>query len=119
MPGNNRGRALWIAEKLAAMTNYAEKITAEDILRAEQEAIAAKKKLDGIEDKATRDQTGAEIKILYEAQPNTNAFTDSEKAKLAKTVISSNDTVLDIISLTEVEYLAIPTPDPQTLYVII
>lgn len=41
-----------------------------------------KTKLDGIEDGATADQTGAEIKIAYEAQANTNAFTDAEKSKL-------------------------------------
>lgn len=32
---------------------------------------------------ATADQTGAEIKTAYEAEPNTNAFTDAEKTKLA------------------------------------
>lgn len=40
-------------------------------------------KLTGIEDGATADQTGAEIKALYEAESNTNAFTDDEKTKLA------------------------------------
>lgn len=40
-------------------------------------------KLDGIETGATADQTGAEIKSLYEAEADTNAFTDSEKTKLA------------------------------------
>jgi hypothetical protein len=41
-----------------------------------------KDKLDGIEAGATADQTGAEIKSLYEAESNTNAFTDAEKTKL-------------------------------------
>lgn len=40
-------------------------------------------KLDNIEDNATADQTGAEIKALYEAEADTNAFTDAEKTKLA------------------------------------
>jgi hypothetical protein len=40
-------------------------------------------KLSGIENNATADQTGAEIKSLYEAEANTNAFTDAEKSKLA------------------------------------
>lgn len=40
-------------------------------------------KLDGIESGATADQTGAEIKALYEAELDTNAFTDAEKTKLA------------------------------------
>lgn len=44
---------------------------------------AERSKLSGIEDGATADQTGAEIKTLYEGESNTNAFTDSEKAKLA------------------------------------
>jgi hypothetical protein len=40
-------------------------------------------KLDGIEAGATADQTGAEIKAAYEAEANTNAYTDAEKTKLA------------------------------------
>jgi hypothetical protein len=36
-------------------------------------------KLDLIEDGATADQTGAEIKALYEAEADTNAYTDAEK----------------------------------------
>ena len=39
-------------------------------------------KLDGIETGATADQTGAEIKLAYEAELNTNAFTDAEQTKL-------------------------------------
>jgi hypothetical protein len=38
-----------------------------------------KAKLDLIEDGATADQTGAEIKALYEAEANTNVYTDAEK----------------------------------------
>ena len=44
---------------------------------------ADKNKLDGIESAATADQTGAEIKSLYEGESNTNAFTDAEKVKLS------------------------------------
>ncbi len=40
-------------------------------------------KLQSIEKLATADQTGNEIKSLYEAEPNTNGFTDAEKTKLA------------------------------------
>ena len=40
-------------------------------------------KLSGIETGATSDQTDAEIKIAYENNANTEAFTTSEKAKLA------------------------------------
>jgi len=39
-------------------------------------------KLDGIESGATADQTGAEIKALYEAEADTNAFTDADHTKL-------------------------------------
>jgi hypothetical protein len=40
-------------------------------------------KLDGIETGATADQTGAEIKSAYEGEADTNAYTDTEKSKLA------------------------------------
>jgi len=40
-------------------------------------------KLDGIEPGATGDQSGADIKSLYEAESDTNAFTDAEKTKLS------------------------------------
>jgi len=40
-------------------------------------------KLDGIESNATADQTGAEIKSLYEGESDTNAYTDAEQTKLA------------------------------------
>ena len=39
-------------------------------------------KLDGIETAATADQTGAEIKSLYEAESDTNAYTDAEQTKV-------------------------------------
>ena len=40
-------------------------------------------KLDAIEANAKDDQTGAEIKALYEAESNTNAFTDAQVSKLS------------------------------------
>lgn len=40
-------------------------------------------KLSGIETGATADQTGAEIKTAYEAEADTNAFTDAEESKLS------------------------------------
>ena len=43
---------------------------------------ALKTKLDGIESNATADQTGAEIKSLYEGESDTNAFTDADHTKL-------------------------------------
>lgn len=47
---------------------------------------AERTKLSGIEDSATADQTGAEIKIAYEAQSETNAFTDTYMAYLGQAV---------------------------------
>ncbi len=44
-------------------------------------SAADKVKIDGIEDSATADQTGAEIKALYEQEPN--AYTDTKDTKLA------------------------------------
>ena len=46
-------------------------------------SAADKTKLDGIETGATADQTNAEIKTAYEANSNTNAYTDAEKTKLS------------------------------------
>ena len=56
-------------------------------------------KLDGIESNATADQTGAEIKSLYEGESDTNAFTDAEKTKLAG--ISSGQGATNFTSLTD------------------
>ncbi len=51
----------------------------DQILFAQQEITD---KLSGIEENATADQTNAEIKTAYEANSDTNAFTDAEKTKL-------------------------------------
>jgi len=52
---------------------------ADQVLFAQQEITD---KLGGIEENATADQTNAEIKTAYEANSDTNAFTDAEKTKL-------------------------------------
>jgi len=44
--------------------------------------VGERTKLGGIEPGATADQTASEIKTAYEANTDTNAFTDAEKAKL-------------------------------------
>lgn len=49
-------------------------------------------KLDGIEPNATADQTPAEIKVAYESNANTNAFTDSDQTTLADAVLNSDTT---------------------------
>ena len=58
-------------------------------------------KLDGIEDNATADQTGAEIKSAYEGESNTNAFTDALQTKLngIETSATADQTKSDIDAL--------------------
>ena len=60
-------------------------------------------KLDGIESNATADQTGAEIKSLYEGESDTNAFTDAEKTKLSgiETNATADQTASEIRTLVE------------------
>lgn len=54
-------------------------------------------KVAGIEAGATADQTGAEIKSLYEAEADTNAFTDAEKTKLSGVETSAD--VTDVVNV--------------------
>lgn len=57
----------------------------------------------GVEASAKDDQTGAEIKSLYEAESDTNAFTDSEKTKLTNinTATHTLDTDLTSVSASD------------------
>lgn len=65
-----------------------------------EELNADHAKLFDIEDSATADQTGSEIKALYEAELNTNAFTDAEKINLSnQTGINTGDQDLSPYSL--------------------
>ena len=48
-------------------------------------------KLDGIESGATADQTNAQIKTAYEANTNTNEFSDAEQTKLSGIATSANN----------------------------
>lgn len=52
-----------------------------DVLRSFTDI--ARTKLDGIEDGATADMTGAEIATALDGEANRNPYTDAEKAKLA------------------------------------
>ena len=54
-----------------------------------------------VEDGATADQTNAEIKTAYEANSDTNAFTDAEKTKLNSVETNAKDdqSASDILSL--------------------
>ena len=49
-------------------------------------------KLKNVEEYATSDQTGEEIKALYEAEDDTNAYTDAEKTKLSGVETGANVT---------------------------
>jgi len=54
-----------------------------------------------VEDGSTADQTGAEIKVAYEGEANTNAFTDAEQTKLTgiETGATADQTKVDIDAL--------------------
>lgn len=60
-------------------------------------------KLATIEENATGDQTGAEIKALYEAESDTNNYSDSEKAKLG--AIDATHYLAPLDTITELEAL--------------
>lgn len=57
-------------------------------------------KLNGIEAGATADQTNAEIKTAYEANANTNEFSDAEQTKLAGIATSANNYSLPVSTST-------------------
>jgi hypothetical protein len=54
-------------------------------------------KLDGIEASATADQTGSEIKSLYENESDTNAFTDADHTKLDGISAGANVGITDVV----------------------
>ena len=66
-------------------------------------------KLAGIEAGAEVNQTDAEIKVQYENNVDTNAFTDAEKSKLAG--LESSKFLGEFPSLAALQ-LAFPSPDP-------
>jgi len=77
------GGAVTVADTLAAgSTTITGDITVTGTVDG-RDIAADGTKLDGIETGATADQTNAEIKVAYEANADTNAFTDAEKTKLS------------------------------------
>jgi hypothetical protein len=58
-------------------------------------------KLAGIESGATGDQTGAEIKALYEAQSDTNAFDDAAVTKLAGIAAGATNNTAELSTLSD------------------
>ena len=71
---------------------------ADQVIFAQQEITD---KLGGIEEGATADQTNAEIKTAYEANSDTNAFTDADHSKLdgIEAGATADQTITEIKSL--------------------
>tara|TARA_B100000214_G_scaffold373149_1_gene352861 strand:+ start:1868 stop:2680 length:813 start_codon:yes stop_codon:yes gene_type:complete len=82
-PGAESTRGAWGAVLNTAFTAIDAALAEATTSAAGRMSSSDKSKLDGIQALAAPDQTGSEIKSLYEAESNTNAFTDSEKTKLA------------------------------------
>ena len=74
-------------------------------------------KLDGIEAQATADQTGAEIKTAYEANANTNEFSDAEQSKLAgiETAATADQTASEIKTLLQSDKLTLSEMNTTSL----
>jgi len=73
-------------------------------------------KLDGMESGATADQTASEIKVAYESNTNTNAFTDAEKTLLGNqsgTNTGDQDLSGYVQSVTAGSNVTIDNTDPQ------
>jgi len=71
-------------------SGVSKKITADNITE-NNFTDTLKAKLDAIEANATADQTNAEIKTAYEANADTNEFSDAEQTKLAGIATSANN----------------------------
>ena len=91
--------ALTITESQISDLNANYVVDATYVKTDENFTTADHTKLDTIEDSATADQTGAEIKALYEAE--TNAYTDALNTKLAgiETGATADQTKADIEGL--------------------
>lgn len=84
---NTTNLAVWIKTTLSTdeLATVAVSGDSDDLIEGSVNlllTVAERGKLAAIESAATADQTGAEIKALYEAEANTNAFTDGYKAAL-------------------------------------
>ena len=82
-PGAEATRGTWGTTLNTAITAIDTALADASTSAAGRMTSSDKSKLDGIELNAKDDQTGAEIKSLYEAESDTNAFSDSEKTKLS------------------------------------
>ena len=112
-PGAESTRGAWGTTLNTALTAIDTALADASSSAAGRMSSSDKSKLDGIETSATADQTGSEIKSLYEAQSDTNAFTDAEKTKL-----SGIETSADVTDATNVNaagaFMHTDIPDSDT-----
>ena len=99
----NKDQSLYFDQEVGDTANPKNFVTSAQISDGTSLSAADKTKLDTIETSAKDDQTGAEIKTLYEGESNTNAFTDAEKTKLGTVEANAKDdqTAAEIKSLYE------------------
>ena len=104
-PGAESTRGSWGTTLNTALTAIDTALADASTSAAGRMSSTDKSKLDGIESGATADQTGSEIKSLYEAQSDTNAFTDSLLSKLnaIEASATTDQTGAEIKSLYEAE----------------
>ena len=81
-PGSESSRGTWGTTLNTAITAIDAALADASSSAAGRMSSSDKSKLDAIEANATADQTGAEIKSLYEGESDTNAFTDALLSKL-------------------------------------
>jgi len=85
---NTTAAAVWIKTTLTSdeLATVALSGDSDDLIQGVTQllmTVAERSKLTGIEASATADQTGAEIKIAYEGEADTNAYNDAAVTKLA------------------------------------
>tara|TARA_Y100001963_G_scaffold109221_1_gene150996 strand:- start:2794 stop:3570 length:777 start_codon:yes stop_codon:yes gene_type:complete len=81
-PGSESSRGTWGTTLNTAITAIDTALADASSSAAGRMSSSDKTKLDAIEANAKADQTGAEIKSLYEGESDTNAFTDALLSKL-------------------------------------
>ncbi|MDK3074107.1 hypothetical protein QO034_13375 [Sedimentitalea sp. JM2-8] len=96
-----------------------------ELYAREEMASGDATKLAAIEAGATADQTGAEIKVLYEAEADTNAYDDAAVTKVGLAVVSNvtgitgATAIANQVIISQANYDAIGTPDANTIYHIV
>ena len=81
-PGSESTRGVWGTTLNTAITAIDTALADASSSAAGRMSSSDKSKLDAIEANAKADQTGSEIKTAYEAESDTNAFTDTLLSKL-------------------------------------